>query len=133
MPHITFITHYIEHWKFVYLFLFWIDSRSSRWIFNVPNVCNFCWLSPTSSLAVSIRLSWSVFLQWKCNSTQWFTRILLVVLLKYVLIRFIAENDPSLVAFIAGRARSSFASWWIQAKFFDFYFFQNSPMTQTVL
>ena len=34
----------------------------------------------------------------------------LVVLLKYVLIRFIAENDCSLVALSAGRTRSSFAS-----------------------
>ena len=30
--------------------------------------------------------------------------------LKYVLIRFIAENDCSLVALVAGRTRSSFAS-----------------------
>ena len=35
---------------------------------------------------------------------------LFVELLKYVLIRFIAENDRLLVALLAGRTRSSFAS-----------------------
>ena len=34
----------------------------------------------------------------------------LVVLLKYFLIRFIAENDRSLVALVAVKTRSSFAS-----------------------
>ena len=37
----------------------------------------------------------------------WFNRFPLVVLFKYDLIRFIAENDRSLVALVAGRTRSS--------------------------
>ena len=41
---------------------------------------------------------------------QWFNRFPFLVLLKHVLIRFIAENDRSLVALVAGRTRSSFAS-----------------------
>ena len=41
---------------------------------------------------------------------QWFNRFPLVVLLKYDLICLIAENDRSLVALVAGRARICFAS-----------------------
>ena len=64
-------------------------------------------LSPKNSLVISLMLSWSVFLQRTCNNMQWFNRFPLAVLLKYVLIRFIAENDRSLVALVASRTRSS--------------------------
>ena len=41
----------------------------------------------------------------------WFNRFPLVVLLKYFLIRFTAENDHSFVALVAGRTRSTSKSF----------------------
>ena len=41
----------------------------------------------------------------------WFNQFPLVVLLKYFLIRFTAENDHSFVALVAGRIRSSSKSF----------------------
>ena len=64
---------------------------------------------------------------------QRFNRFPLAVFLKYVLIRFIAENDRSLVALVAGRTEVVLRVWLLRpTEFFGFDFFQNSPTTQRI-
>ena len=52
-----------------------------------------------------------LFLQRTYNNMIWFNQFPLVVLLKYFLIRFTAENDHSFVALVAGRTRSTSKSF----------------------
>ena len=55
---------------------------------------------------------------------QWFNRFLLVVLLEYILIHFIVENDHSLVALVVGRTRS-----WVTLRNTIFWLYFLSTFT----
>ena len=72
---------------------------------------NRVWLYSMNSLAISIVFILSTSSACTWTTIQWFRRLLVVELRRYVLILFIPENALSLETFVAGMTSKSLASF----------------------
>lgn len=80
-------------------------------LLNLTKIRSFVWLFLSSSLTIWIIFISSAFLQWASKIIEWFSLFSDLVFLRYVFMRFIAENEHSLMALVAGISNKDFLNF----------------------